>query len=196
MEDHKVAAGVLDLTGYDELVTTKDTKMIDAFSSHIIHVRTRTAYTGVGLNAMTQALCVGDGSICQGLMIQNAYMEMHDGSKNVNIVVRNIIAISPDSKEDDLSSKSSCSHMDWHGRGIRRGCRPPDAKDDCKAKPWKLFEKLDLSVLDSWPLNLADSAQSLFAEYHNIFSLEPSKHGCTHSTKHMIKVTDDTPFKE
>ena len=28
------------------------------------------------------------------------------------------------------------------------------------------------------------------------FSLEPAELGCTHSTKHMIKVTDDTPFKE
>ena len=55
MEDDKVAAGVLDLTEYDELVNTKDTKMIDAFSFHIIHVRMRTACTGVRLNVMTQA---------------------------------------------------------------------------------------------------------------------------------------------
>ena len=30
----------------------------------------------------------------------------------------------------------------------------------------------------------------------NIFSLDLAELGCTHSTKHMIKVTDDTPFKE
>ena len=28
------------------------------------------------------------------------------------------------------------------------------------------------------------------------FSLEPIELGCTHSTEHTIKVTDDTPFKE
>ena len=28
------------------------------------------------------------------------------------------------------------------------------------------------------------------------FSLEPAELGCTHSTKHTIKVTDDTSFKE
>ena len=33
-------------------------------------------------------------------------------------------------------------------------------------------------------------------EYHDDFSLEPGKLGCTHSTGHIIKVTDDTPFKE
>ena len=28
------------------------------------------------------------------------------------------------------------------------------------------------------------------------FSLEPMELGCTHSTEHTIKVTDDTPFKK
>ena len=60
---NKVAAGVLDLTEYDEAVTTKDTKMIDAFSSHIIHVRMRTAHTGEEISVMTQALCTEDGSL-------------------------------------------------------------------------------------------------------------------------------------
>ena len=36
----------------------------------------------------------------------------------------------------------------------------------------------------------------LLAKYHNVFSLDPVELGCTHSTEHMIKVTDDTPFKE
>ena len=39
----------------------------------------------------------------------------------------------------------------------------------------KLFEKLDLSVLESWPPELTESAHLLLAEYHNIFSLESSK---------------------
>ena len=29
-----------------------------------------------------------------------------------------------------------------------------------------------------------------------MFSLDPAELGCTHSTEHIIKVTDDTPFKE
>ena len=60
----------------------------------------------------------------------------------------------------------------------------------------KLFKELDLSGLESWSPELADSAQWLLAEYHDVFSLEPMELGCTHSTKHVIKVTDDTPFKE
>ena len=65
-----------------------------------------------------------------------------------------------------------------------------------KQRQEKLFEELDLSGLESWPPKLAASTQSLLAEYHDIFSLEPSKLGCTHSTEHVIKVTSDTLFKE
>ena len=60
----------------------------------------------------------------------------------------------------------------------------------------KLFNELDLSGLDSWAPELADAAHWLLAEYHDIFSLDPTELGCTHSTEHTIKVTDDTPFKE
>ena len=39
------------------------------------------------------------------------------------------------------------------------------------------------------------AACQLLAEYHDVFSLDPAELGC-HSTEHIIKVTDDTPFKE
>ena len=58
----------------------------------------------------------------------------------------------------------------------------------------KLFNELDLSSLDSWAPELVDAARRLLAEYHDIFSLDPVKLGCTHSTEHTIKVTDNTPF--
>ena len=60
----------------------------------------------------------------------------------------------------------------------------------------KLFEELDLNGSNSWPQELAEAACWLLPEYHDDFLLEPVELGCTHSTKHVIKVTDDTPFKE
>ena len=60
----------------------------------------------------------------------------------------------------------------------------------------KLINELDLSSLDSWAHELADKACQLLAKYHDIFSLDPAELGCTYSTNHTIKVTDDTPFKE
>ena len=47
----------------------------------------------------------------------------------------------------------------------------------------KMFEELDLSGLNSWPLELAEAAHWLLAEYHDVFSLDPAELGCTHSTK-------------
>ena len=69
MEDGKVVAGESNPSEYNEVVTTKDTENIDAFSSCIIHVRTGTAYTGMGLNVMTWALHTEDGSLPQGLTV-------------------------------------------------------------------------------------------------------------------------------
>ena len=92
IEDGKVVGGELEPSEYDEIITTKDTKTIDAFSSHVIHERARTAHTGEGINVMTQALCAKDGSLPQGLTVQNAYMELCSGSKNVTVVVRNSTA--------------------------------------------------------------------------------------------------------
>ena len=63
--------------------------MTDAFSSKIIHAQMKTAFNSVRLNVMTHALCAGKGPLPPGLMIQNAYTEMCNGSKNVAIVVRN-----------------------------------------------------------------------------------------------------------
>ena len=60
----------------------------------------------------------------------------------------------------------------------------------------KLFEELDLNGLDLLPPELADAAHQVLAKYHDIFSLKPAELGCTLSTEHTIKMTDDTPFKE
>ena len=60
----------------------------------------------------------------------------------------------------------------------------------------KLLDELDLSGLEQWASKMADKAHQLLAEYHDLFLLDPAELGCTHSTEHTIKVTDDTPFKE
>ena len=54
----------------------------------------------------------------------------------------------------------------------------------------------DLSSLDSWTPELADAACQLLAEYHDVFSLDLAELDCTYSMEHIIKVTDDTTFKE
>ena len=78
-----------DPSDYDEIVTTKDTKTIDAFSSQVLPCKDKTAPRVEGINVMTQALHVEDGSLSQSLMVQNTYMELCCGSKNIVVLVRN-----------------------------------------------------------------------------------------------------------
>ena len=72
--------------------------------------------------------------------------------------------------------------------------RPP--KLAISQRQGKLFEELDLSGLELCPLELVDSAQWLLAKYQDVLSLDPAELCCTHSTEHITKLTDDTPFKE
>ena len=65
--DDKAVEGESDPSEYDEIVTTKDNKTIDAFSSPVIHTRMRTTHTGEGINVMTQALHAEDGYLPQSL---------------------------------------------------------------------------------------------------------------------------------
>ena len=59
-----------------------------------------------------------------------------------------------------------------------------------------LFEKLELSGLESWTEGNKEKALNLLAEYHDIFMLEDGEMGCTAAAEHKIKVTDPRPLKE
>ena len=194
---------MLDPTEYDEVVTTKESQMVDAFSSKIIHARTKTEFTGVRLNVMTQALHAEEGALPSGLMVQNTYTEMHNGSKSVAVMVRNSTAYSQTLKKKIPVARVVAANLVpelqmWPGM--------IDTLDDAQdvqaprmtmgQRQKKLFEKLDLSGLESWPPELADFTCSLLAEYHNIFSLESNEPSCTHLTEHVIKVTNNALCKE
>ena len=81
MVEDDQTAGNSSLGGYDKIVLSKNTKTINAFLSHVITAKASTAHTGERINVMTQDLCVKDGSLLQGLMVQNAYTELGKGSK-------------------------------------------------------------------------------------------------------------------
>ena len=61
-----------------------------------------------------------------------------------------------------------------------------------------LFEKLDLSGLESWDAKAAKEARSLLTEYHDLFSLEKNKIACTKAAEHIIELKDPDAalFKE
>ena len=97
---HRAAATVMedqtlenaDQIAYNEVVFIRNTETTEAFSSHIISMEVEKAYTGECNNIMTQTLWTEDGSLPQGLTVQNAYTELQRGRKYVVIVVRNSMA--------------------------------------------------------------------------------------------------------
>ena len=124
-------------------------------------------------------------------MVQNAYTELRKGSKNVVMVVRNSMAY-----HQTLRKKTPIARAVVATRvpeppartgmveGVDELQCPQMPKLTVKQRKEKLSKELDMSGLESWLPELEDSTQSLLAEYHDVFSLEPSKLGCTHSTEH------------
>ena len=194
--------------GYDAnqdgfVMYTQKVETLEPFSSHIIPVKMMEAYLGEWLNVMVQALYVQDSTLPPGLTMQNTYTELRKGSKKVVDVVQNHTAypqtlrkktpvvraipvqLLPETpKPESLPiSEEACPDPQTPKLTIRQRCD-------------KLFDELDLSGLDSWVHKLADKVCWLLAKYHDVFSLDLAELGCTHSTEHTIRVTDDTPFKE
>ena len=122
----------------------------------------------VRLDVITQALHPENGSLSQGLTIQNTYTEMCNGSNNVNVVVRNS-TVYPQTLRKKVPvarpvGATQVPEPQMQPRMIEaldkaQGIQMP--KLTGKQRHEKLFEKLDLSALESWPPELADSAQSL-----------------------------------
>ena len=91
----KVGDGIVEesgLDGYDQVMFTQDVETIEAFSSHVVLVKAGRAYTGEHINIMVQALQPKDGSLLQGLTIQNMYTKLRQGSNKAVVVVRNSTA--------------------------------------------------------------------------------------------------------
>ena len=160
-------------------------------------------YLGEHHNVMVQALYVQDGTLQPGLAVQNMYTELRKGSKKAVVVVQNnttypqtlrkktpvaraisVLPVPEPPRPKNLQVEDD-AHSDLH-----------TPKLTIRQRRGKLFDELDLSGLDLWAPELANEACQLLAEYHDVFSLDPAELGCTHSTEHTIKVTDDMPFKE
>ena len=179
----KVGDGTVEECGpddYNQVMFTQNVETIEAFSSCIVPVKVENAYTSRHINVMALAFQTEEGSLPQGLTVQNMYRELGQGSKKAVVLVRNsmyypqtlwkkapvarvvsatLLPKSPvkaQSQEGEMSPRILVSQnwtvRQWHG---------------------KLFGELDLSELDSWLPEIADAAHQLLAKYHNVFSLDP-----------------------
>ena len=185
------------------LMYTQKVETLEPFSSHVIPMKMMEAYLGEHLNVMVQALHTQDGTLPPGITVQNTYTELRKGSKKAVVVVRNNTAYPQTLQKKTPVERAMAVQLvpDIPEPGnlqVQDEVCPnfQTPKLTIRQRHGKLFNELDLSGLDSWVPELADKAQQLLAEYHDVFSLDLAELGCTHWTKHTIKVTDDTPFKE
>ena len=192
----------LDMNDEEQLMYTQKVETIEPFSSHIVPVKTGRAYVGECINVMVQALWTQDGSLPQGLMVQNTYTKLRKGSKKAVVVVWNNTTYSqtlqkktPVARDVVISPVPETPKSEQLQEGANKSHDSHTPRLTVRQRQGKLFDELDLSSLDLWTPELADTACWLLAEYHDMFSLDPAELGCTHSTDHIIKVTDDTPFK-
>ena len=79
---------------YAQVMFTQNVETIEPFSSCVVLVKAGMAYTGECINIMVQALQCEDGSLPQGLTVQNTYNKLRQGSKKAVVVVRNSTAYS------------------------------------------------------------------------------------------------------
>ena len=191
------------LDDYDEVVFTLNVETIEAFSSHAVQMRVERAHTSRCINIMTQALKAEHGSLPQGITVQNTYTELGQVSQKAVMVIKNSMAYMQTLCKETLVARAIVANLVL---GLPMEYQLQEGEDESQGthtpkltvRQWqgKLFDELDLSRLDSWPPELANAAHCLLAEYHDVFSLDPTELGCTHSTEHTNKVTNDTSFKE
>ena len=195
-------------TDLDEVIHLSEKFELPAFSSMIVKGRTKdTMMMGEKLRVMTQAPYFDDeANLPNGLYVCRTYTELKDGSRNVNLVVRN-----------GTSRPISMSGGRIIGRVVAANLVPEAeisaelmkevSKEDEEIPKLStqerqkllmevLAEKGGLQMLDSWKTVNAEKARQLLMEYHNVFSLEKNEMGCTDTTEHVIELTKSEPFKE
>ena len=185
------------------MMCTQNVETLEPFSSHVIPIKMTETHAGKRINVMVQVLHDQDGTLLPSLTVQNTYTELRKGSKKAVVVVPNHTAY-PQTLQKKMPVARAIP-VQLLAEAPKPGSLPvpdgacsdlPTLKLVIRQRRGKLFDELDLSGLDSWAPELVDRACQLLAEYHDVFLLDTVELGCTHSTKHTIKVTDDTPFKE
>ena len=198
-------------TNLDELVLLKNKVTIPAFESIILHCRTRrTMMMGNKLHVMTQASHPEDrANLPNGVYVVKTYTELHDGSRSVSVVLRNLMGkpahlpagrpvawvVAANAIPDATPSPEFMRKLDELEPG-----QEPSQKMTIEDRQKLLLELLwkdgRLDKLKEWPPELALQFECMLMEHHNIFSLERNEIGCTDAAEHVIELLDTEPFKE
>ena len=179
-------------TDLDELVFLKNKVTIPGFKSIILHCHTcRTMMMGYKLHMMTQATYLEDrANLPNGVYVVKTYTELHDGSRNVSVVLRNLMGkpvhlaagrpvarvVAVNAIPDAAPSPEFLRKLDELEPN-----RNPPKKFTIEERQKLLLELLRkdgwLDKLKQWPPELALRFERMLMEHHNIFCLELNEVG-------------------
>ena len=143
------------------------------------------------MHAITQTLKGSNGPhLHYGLSVMNTYTEVISRSKQVAVVVKNLMAT-----PITFAKGIKVAHV------VASNVVPPvelapitlekldevqgiqQTKMSVERRKEVLFQPLDLSGLEEWSEEHQAAGHTLLAEYHDIFSLEPRELVCTNLAK-------------
>ena len=192
-------------TDLDELVLLKNKVTIPAFKSIILHCRTRrTMMMGYKLHVMTQATYLEDwANLPNGVYVVKTYTELHDGSCNVSVVLRNLMGKPVHLAAGRPVARVVATNIIPDAAPSPEFLRKLDELEPNRNPPKKLTieerQKLLLELLrkegrldklKQWPPELALRFERMLMAHHNIFSLELNEIGCTDTAEHVIELLD------
>ena len=165
---------------------------------------------GHRLNIMMQAPYSDDkADLPNGLYVMRTYTDLKDGSQSVSVVLRNFTArpihlargrVIGRVAAANAVPEAQCSPDLFKKLGDEGEDMPELTKLSMQQRQELLLAALEkdggLDRLKDWPPELARRAKALLLEFHHVFSLEPNEIGCTDTTKHVIELMKDEPFKE
>ena len=159
--------------------------------------------TGGRLHVLVHSLEAKNNKLPNGLEVSAMYTDLKRGSKSMPVVLRNMMG-----SDITLNKGDKVAWVQTANKMPKTNLHPStlealDEEQGITRKPLtraerqvKVLEELNLEALDEWPEELVQHAQELIQEYHNVFSLDKNKLGCTNTVKHKIEIDDSKPFKE
>ena len=171
----------------NEPVLLKDKVIIPAFTSQIVHVRTKKTFMkGHHLNVMVQPLYPEDkAKLPVGLYIQRVYTKMKDGSQNVSTVLRNGTGkpmhltagrlvgciVAANLVPDAVASPELEAKLAQDGE-----LEPPLTTEQRQELLMKVLEEnCSLGKLKGWKKETSLKAKRLLMEFHHIFCLRRTR---------------------
>ena len=186
-------------TSVDKVVQVSSKSQIPPFGCKAIHGRTGLLLMGYKLNMMTHGLEKKSPQLPLGVEVLSSYATLTTGSNRITVVLRNNtnkwVEVQKGVPITRMVTANMIPPADLGSSPVKT---PDSGRMSEEERQQMLFEKLDLSGLETWDAKAAKQARSLLAEYHDLFSLEKNKIGCTKAAEHIIKLKDPdaTPFKE